>query len=358
MNRFLKIALIAAVFIVFVGTLFFIYDKSQKKPITYSTHTPFYTTITEKVVATGSVVPEKQVDITPKISGVLEEIFVEAGDEVKKNQPLARIIIIPNMVSLNSAENRVKQAQIQFNNAIKDLERNSKLSDNEFITKVELQQTELNYERTKAELGAAKDNFLLVKKGATRSSASQSNTIIRSTIAGMVLDLPFKEGSSVIESNNFNNGSKVAVVADMSKMIFEGIVDESEVDKIREGMSMKLNIGAIDGKTFKAKITYISPKGKEESGAIQFDIKGELELREDAFIRAGYSANAHIIIEEKKDVLAIKEGLLQFDKKGKAFVEVETGEQEFKRTPIKTGLSDGINIQILSGIDSTSKIKQ
>ena len=205
---------------------------------------------------------------------------------------------------------------------------------------------------------AAKDNVSLIKKGVARGTKSQTNTLIRSTIDGMVLDVPLKEGSSVIESNTFNDGTTVAQVADVTKMIFEGVVDESDVNKLKIGMPIRLTIGAIEGKEFEANITFISPKGKDVQGAVQFDIKANVKLRKDAFIRVGYSANADIIIEEQKSAFAINEGLLQFDEGG-VFVEIENNlPQEFKKVHLKTGLSDGINVQILSGIDSTARIKQ
>ena len=342
---------------VFLGTLFFVYKNSQKKPITYETHTLSKNDIIKKVVATGSVVPEKQIEITPKISGVIEHINVEAGDMVSKGDILAKVAIVPNMISQNAAESRVRQAEINLDDAQREYERNKKLVENDVISEVEFQRFKLSYNSALEEVQAAKDNLLLIKKGVTQKTRSQTNTLIRSTINGMVLDVPIKEGSSVIESNNFNNGTIVAEIADMSKMIFEGVVDESEVDKLAIGMPIRLTVGAIEGKQFKANITYISPKGSEVDGSIQFDIKATVELLEGAFIRAGYSANANIIIDERKDVWVINEGLLQFDDEG-AFVEIEVAEQVFEKRYVETGLSDGINAEVVSGISDKDKIKQ
>ena len=357
MKPFFRTAIFILLFLVLLATLVFIYKRSQKKPVIYETHTISKNNIVRKVVATGSVVPEKQIEITPKISGVIESINVEAGDMVSKGDILARIAIVPNMINQNAAESRVRQAEINLDDAQREYERNKKLVENDVISEVEFQQFKLRYNSALEEVQAAKDNLLLIKKGVTQKTKSQTNTLIRSTINGMVLDVPIKEGTSVIESNNFNNGTIVAEIADMSKMIFEGVVDESEVDKLKLNMPIRLTVGAIENKEFKANITYISPKGSEVDGSIQFDIKATVELLDDAFIRAGYSANANIIIDERKDVWVINEGLLQFDEKG-AFVEVEIAEQVFEKRYIKTGLSDGINAEILSGIDENDNIKQ
>jgi len=357
MKRFLRIALFLLLFLLLIATFFVIYKRSQKKPVIYETHTLSKSDVVRKVVATGRVVPEKQIEITPKISGVIENINVEAGDMVVKGDVLAKIAIIPNMISQNAAESRVRQAGINLDDAQREYERNKKLVENDVISEVEFQRFKLSYHSALEEVQAAKDNLLLIKKGVTQKTKSQTNTLIRSTINGMVLDVPIKEGSSVIESNNFNNGTIVAEIADMSKMIFEGVVDESEVDKLKIGMPIRLTVGAIEDKQFKANIVYISPKGSEVDGSIQFDIKATVELLDDAFIRAGYSANANIIIDERKDVWVINEGLLQFDEEG-AFVEIEVAEQVFEKKYVETGLSDGINAEVISGVTEKDKIKQ
>jgi len=342
----------------FVGTIVFIYQKSKKKAIVFKTQKPFYTDITRKIVATGKVVPEKEVALKPKVSGLLSQIYVQAGDYVKKGQAIAKITIIPNMLSLNEAESREKRAIITLDDARQELDRNTPLFNGNIITQEEFQRYKTNLDNAKLELATAKDNLSLIKKGITQSSSSETNTIIRSTIDGMILELPLKEGNSVIESNTFNDGTTVANVADVSKMIFEGVIDESDVNKLALGMPMKLTIGAIEGEKFDAAITFVAPKGKEDQGAIQFDIKAAVTLKEGIFIRAGYSANANIIIEQVENVLAINEGLLQFDEKG-SYVEIERSvSQTFDKKHLKTGLSDGINVEILEGIDTNSMIKQ
>lgn len=356
MKKVVRVLALLLFVLLFVGTIFFIYNKSKTVAVVYETESAFKTDITRKIVATGTIVPEKEVAVKAQVSGLLSEIYVEAGDYVKKGEAIAKIAIVPNMISLNEAESRVRRSKIQLENAKQDFDRNKELFEGKIITDEEFQRYQVALKSAEEEVAAATDNVSLIKKGVAQGKSG--NTIIRSTIDGMVLAIPLKEGNSVIESNTFNDGTTVASVADVSKMIFEGVIDESDVNKLKMGMPMRLTIGAIENESFDANITFISPKGVEDQGAIQFDIKGTVKLKEGVFIRAGYSANANIIIEEVKDVLSINEGLLQFDDQG-TFVEIEGQKpQEFDKVYLETGLSDGINIQVLNGIDESSKIKK
>ncbi len=356
MKKVLKISLIVIVLAVFIGTIWFLYNKSKAEPVVFDTATPFTTNIIKKTVATGSVVPRKEIVIKPKVSGIIDEIFIEAGEYVTTGDAIARIRIIPNMVNLNSAESRVTRAKIALDNAKRNYDRQKQLYDQQVISKNEFEGYELTYLNSMEELESAGNNLQLIRDGQTRDSNKESNTVVRSTISGMVLDVPVEVGSSVIESNTFNDGTAVATVADMGEMIFKGNIDETEVGKIREGMKLILTIGAIDQQSFNAVLEHISPKGVEENGAIQFEIRAAVELSESAFIRAGYSANADIVLDRKDSVMAIQESLLQFDR-DTAFVEVETGPQKFERRNVRTGLSDGINIEILEGLSKDDKIK-
>tara|TARA_R110002072_G_scaffold26558_10_gene87622 strand:+ start:2442 stop:3563 length:1122 start_codon:yes stop_codon:yes gene_type:complete len=356
MKKIVKILLAITLIGLFVWTIYFLYSKSEEKPVTFKTTTPIVTNIIKKTVATGSVVPRKEILIKPQVSGIIDEIYVEAGSTVQANDKIALVKIIPNMVSLNNAENRLRQAKINLDNSKLDLDRNLELKEKEVIAAAEFQQFEVSYKSAQEEYKAAQDNLDLVKMGETSNNKSSTNRLIRSTISGMILDVPVKEGNSVIEANTMNDGTTVVAVADMSDLVFEGKVDESEVGKLREGMDLILKIGAIENETFNAKLEYISPKGIEEDGAIQFEIKAAVKLNENQFIRAGYSANADIVLERVDSVLAITEALLQFEEK-KAFVEVEVAPQTFEKRYIETGLSDGINIQILSGVEKDEKLK-
>lgn len=356
MKRFFRIFILVAIVAVFAYTLFYLYQKSQKKPQIYTTEQPFYDDIINKSVATGSIIPREEVEIKPQVSGIITEIYVEAGDLVKRDQEIARIKVIPDMVSLNNAENRVEVAQLSVDNAKIDYDRNKALFDNHVISSSEFQRVELSYNNARQELAAAKDNLLIIREGASKKSGSSALTIVRATVAGMVLDVPVKVGNQVIESNTFNEGTSIASIADMRDLIFEGKIDESEVGKIKEGMDILLTVGAIENKQFNAELEYIAPKGVEENGAIQFVIKAKVKLDSADFIRAGYSANADIVLSKKDSVLTIKESLVQFED-GKPFVEVATGDQQFERREVELGLSDGINVEVLSGVSEGTDIK-
>jgi HlyD family secretion protein len=356
MKLFVKILGLLLIVVVFGGTLVFLYRKSQEKPVIFETKSPFVTNIVKKTVATGSIVPRKEIDIKPQISGILEEVFVEPGDTVKKNGLIARIRVIPNMISLNNAEARFSQAQINLEDTKRELDRRYKLYEKRIISASEYQEYEMAHNSAKEELEAAGNNLQLIREGVTKNPGEETNTLIRSTIAGMILDIPVKEGRSVIETNNFNEGTTIAVIADMKEMIFEGKVDESEVGKIKPGMNLILSVGAIEKEKFDAKLEYISPKGVEEEGTIQFEIRAQLKLKKSHFIRAGYSANADIVLEKRDNILAIHESLLQFEA-DKVFVEVENGTQQFEKRYIEVGISDGIHIEIVNGLSKKDKVK-
>ncbi|MCD4735360.1 MAG: HlyD family efflux transporter periplasmic adaptor subunit, partial [Bacteroidales bacterium] len=261
------------------------------------------------------------------------------------------------MVNLNNAESRVNRAKISLQNAKRNYDRQKELLDQKVIAKTEFESYELEYKNAQEEVESAKNNLQLIKEGQTNAKGAVTNTLVRSTIDGMILDIPVEIGNSVIESNNFNDGTTIAIIADMSEMVFEGKVDESEVGKIREVMDLILTVGAIDNVTFNAMLEHISPKGVEENGAIQFEIKADVNLIDTVFLRAGYSANADIVLDKRDSVLAISESLLQFENDS-TFVEIETEPQVFEKRFIETGLSDGINIEVLAGLSEVDKIKK
>lgn len=352
-GRFIFIGLIAfgMVFI-----FYYLYSKNKKQPVIFETRTPFVTDIVKKTVATGTIVPRKEIEIKPQVSGIIEKIYVEPGMSIKKGDLIAKVKIIPNMVSLNEAEARVNKARINLEDAKEIYERQRKVYEEGVIPLADFQRYKVTYENAMAELEAAENNLQLIREGVNKRMGTATNTLIRSTIDGMVLNVPVEEGNSVIEANNFNAGTTIAYVADMGEMIFKGKVDETEVGKLHEGMSIILTIGAIENEKFEATLEYISPKGVAENGAIQFEIKAKIHLKKGFFIRSGYSANADIVLDERKGVLSIPEKLLQFDGDS-AYVEVETQPQIFSKRYIKTGLSDGINIQIVDGLTEKDRVK-
>lgn len=357
MKKFFRILLIVVVLGIFAGTIGFLYSKSQTKPEVYETTQPFFTDIIRKTVATGSLVPRNEIEIKPTVSGIIDKIYVTEGEIVKTGQVLARVRIVPNMVNLNAAESRVNRARISMEEARINFNRQKQLFDREVIAESEFLPFRIALNTAEEELSAAENNLQLIRDGVSKTSGEASNTIIRSTIEGMVLEVPIEIGNSVIEANNFNAGTTIVTIADMGEMIFKGKVDESEVGKINEGMELILNIGAIDKTDFTAILEHISPKGVEESGAIQFEIRADVQLDNQHFIRAGYSATADIVLERRDSVLALEESVLIFDN-GDIYVEVETEPQVFEKVKVTTGISDGINIEILEGITEENKIKK
>lgn len=353
--------------------IYYIWQKDREDPITYSTEQPSTETIIKETVATGSIVPKEEVNIKPNISGVIDKIHVEAGDFVKAGDLIADIKVVPNVSSLTSAKNNiagvrtsVETAKLALDNQKAIYDRQKALFDKGVISanEFDLAQNTYNnalqrYKQEQVNLTSAQQNYDIIRTGTTAGLGNYAQTSVRSTVSGMILDVPVKEGNQVIESNNFNEGTSIAIIADVNKMIFEGKVDESEVGKIKEGLALEITVGAFDNKKFDATLDYIAPKGIAENGAIQFAIKGTLKAAQDStFIRAGLSANASIILDRRDDVLSIKEALVQYDiETKKPFVEIQIGDQEFERRDIELGLSNGINVEVLSGVKEGDKIK-
>ena len=356
LKRVLPILLTLGIVGAFAWTLWFLYKRSEAQPVTFKTAAPQKMDIVKKTVAPGAIVPREEVAIKPRVSGVISKLYVEPGQYIKEKALIAEIQIIPDVVSLNTAEAAVKTAQIGLDNAKNEFERFGKLHAERLISDTEFNQQKLGLELKRQELETAENNLQLVKVGASKKSGKVSN-VVYSTVSGMVLEVPVKVGGSVIEANNFNEGTTIAAVADMNDMIFQGRVDESEVGKIKEGMPVSISIGALgEDARFEGKLEYISPKGKEKEGTIEFEVRAAVSLKQGVFLRANYSANADIILERRDGALAISESLLQFDK-GKPYVEIETGPQLFVRKDVELGLSDGIHVQVLSGLDVKSKVK-
>ncbi len=358
MKKVVTIIILAVIVITFVGALYYLFQKNQEDPVVYKTESPSTQTIVKTTVATGSIVPKEEVLIKPNISGIIDEIYIEAGDKIVAGDPIARIRVIPNVSSLQSAKDGVTTAKINLDNEQKMYERQKALFDKGVISANDFDNADVSYKRAQQNYRSAQQNFEIVRTGTTSGLGTAANTLIRSTIDGMVLDVPVKAGNQVIESNNFNDGTTIAVLADVNKMVFEGKVDESEVGKIKVNLPLQITVGAINNKTFDAVLDYIAPKGVSENGAIQFDIKGTLNKADTTFIRAGLSANASIILAKVVDALAVKEALVQFDQKTQQpYLEIQTGEQKFERRDVELGVSDGIYVQVLNGLNKEDEIK-
>ncbi len=355
MKKIIMFGVLGLVVIIFVGTIVFLYKKSQQAPVVYTLNSPTTTTIIKKTVAIGKVIPRREIEVKSQVSGVVEKVFVIAGQTVKKGEILAKITLRPNMLNVNSAESQVQSAKINLQNSESEYNRQKKLFAQKLISESEYNTFLVSYNLQRETLSNAENYLLLLKSGATKNSDKVSN-LIPATVDGMVLDVPNKEGAFIVESSTFQSGTTLAALADMQDMIFEGLVDESEVGKLREGMELMLNIGALHGKPFTAVLEYISPKGVTDQGTIKFQIRAAVKLDKELFLRANYSANADIVLEKKEKVLAINEGNLIIEEKS-SFVEVETAPQKFEKREVKTGLSDGINIEIVSGLKANEKIK-
>ena len=356
MKEILKITVLVVIVALFLGTLGYLYSKSKPKPETYKLESPKIDDIVKKTVATGSIVPRNEIEIKPQVSGIIEKLYVEPGDKIKKGDLIAKVKIIPDMISLTNAESRLDKAKIALKDAEIVFKRQKKLFDKGVIAEADFLKSQLAYNNTKAELNAAQNSLDIIKEGTAKKSGSNSNTLIRSTIRGMVLDVPIEVGNSVIESNTFNAGTTIALVADMGEMVFKGKVDETEVGKLKVDMPLVLTIGAIENEKFNSRLEYIAPKGNETNGAIQFEIRASVEQKPGIFIRAGYSANADIVLERRDSVLTIQESLIQFHG-DTSFVQVQTDTLKFEEREIKTGLSDGIKVEVLEGLTLDDKIK-
>lgn len=355
MKKIFKYGFLALVLFVFVGTAVFLVKKSQAKPEVYTTDTPVKTTIVKKTVATGKVIPRREIEVKSQVSGVVEKVYVVAGQTVKKGDILAKITLRPNMLNVNSAESQLQTAKINLQNSEIEYNRQKRLFAQKLISESEYNKFLVSYNLQREAVNNAENALLLLKSGATKNSDKVSN-LIPATVDGMVLDVPNKEGAFIVESSTFQSGTSLAILADMNDMIFEGLVDESEVGKLKEGMELVLNIGALQGKPFSAVLEYVSPKGVTDQGTIKFTIRAAVKLNKDLFLRSNYSANADIVLDKKENVLAINEGNLILEEKA-SFVEVETAPQKFEKREVKTGISDGINIEIVSGLKATDKVK-
>ncbi|MGB5942396.1 MAG: efflux RND transporter periplasmic adaptor subunit [Leeuwenhoekiella sp.] len=372
MKRTGTVILLIAIVIAFSLGIWYIYTKDQQDPVVYNTETASQETIVKKTVATGSIVPREEVLIKPNISGIIEEVLVEAGEFVQEGDLIAKIKVVPNVSSLTSAKNSiassrtaVETAKLNLDNQESIYERQKALFDKGVVSANDFDQVQQSYnaaaQRYKQEqlnLTSVRQNYDIIKTGTTSGLGSAATTSVRATITGMVLEVPVKAGNQVIEANNFNDGTTIASLADVNKMIFEGKVDESEVGKITEDLPLEITVGAIENKKFDAVLDYIAPKGIAENGAIQFEIKGTLNKADTTFIRAGLSANASIILARADNVLAVKEALIQYDRKTQQpYVEVQTGDQEFERRDVQLGISNGIYVEIKNGITADDQIK-
>lgn len=360
MKRIFKIVGGVILILIVLSTFVWLWKKSQPKKVTYEVLTVEKSNIENTSVATGKVSPRDEILIKPQISGIVSKVLKEAGDFVTKDEVIATVKVVPDISQLNSGESRVTVAQISLNQQQQVYNRQKELFDRGVIAREEFETSTADYKKAQEELNNAKDNLEIIKTGISKNTAKYSNTQIRSTITGMILDVPIKEGNSVIQANNFNDGTTIATVANMNDMIFIGKIDETEVGRIHINMPMKLSIGAIENQKFDAMLEYIAPKGTEENGAILFEIKAAARIPDSVLVRAGYSANAEIVLAKVDSVVSVPESTVTF-RGDSAFVQIvklDTPEkQEFEERYITIGLSDGIKVEVKSGLAVGDKVR-
>lgn len=360
MKKYIKYILMALVAVIFIGTFVFLYIKSQPQPVVYDEFTLQRMNIHKTTVVTGKIEPRNEVNVKPQISGIITEILKEAGETVQQGEVIAKVKVIPDMGSLSAAQSRLRLAEINRKQAQTDYDREKTLFDKGLVSADEYDKIAQALRQSREEVAAAQDNLEVVRDGVSKSNASASSTLIRSTITGLILDIPVKVGNSVILANTFNDGTTIATVANMNDLIFRGNIDETEVGRLSAGMNMKITIGALQDLKFDARLEYISPKATEQNGANQFEIKAAVNLpSKSANIRSGYSANAEIVLAEAKNVLAVPESAIEFEGND-TYVYVIKGEgdkQTYERRKVQTGISDGINIEIRSGVKQNERVR-
>ena len=360
MKKYFKFIVAALIVLIFIGTFVFLYIKSQPQPEVYDEFTLQRMDIRKTTVVTGKIEPRNEVNVKPQISGIITEILKEAGETVQEGEVIAKVKVIPDMGSLSAAQSRLRLAEINRKQAQTDYDREKTLFDKGLVAADEYDKIAQALRQAREEVGAAQDNLEVVRDGVSKSNASASSTLIRSTITGLILDIPVKVGNSVILANTFNDGTTIATVANMNDLIFRGNIDETEVGRLSTGMTMKITIGALQDLKFDARLEYIAPKATDQNGANQFEIKAAVNLPSNATnIRSGYSANAEIVLAEAKNVLAVQESAIEFDGDD-TYVYVIKGEgdkQTYERRKVQTGISDGINIEIRSGVKPNERIR-
>ena len=359
MKKYRKLIVAVIVAVIFIGTFVFLYQKSQPTPVVYSEFTPEVKDIQKTTVITGKIEPRNEITVKPQISGIITELYKEAGDMVQQGEVIAKVKVIPDMGQLSSAEARVRLADINLKQAQVDFSREESLYNQKLVSADEFDKIKQTLRQAKEEVVAAQDALDVVRNGVSKSNASASSTLIRSTITGLILDVPVKVGNTVVLSNTFNDGTTIATVANMNDLIFRGNIDETEVGRLVEGMPMKITIGALQDLSFEANLEYVSPKAVESNGANQFEVKAAVHVIKGGKIRSGYSANAEIVLANANKVLSIPESAIEFSGDS-TFVYIVKGEGEKKtydRRAVTTGLSDGVNIEIKKGITAKDKVR-
>ena len=359
MKKYIKFIVAGLIFLIFIGTFVFLWIKSQPQPVAYEEFTPKVTDLKKTTVVTGKIEPRNEVNVKPQISGIITQLMKQAGDFVQQGEVIAKVKVIPDMGQLSNAEARLRLANVNVKQSAVNYSREKVLYDKGLVSADEYDKIHQSYKQAQEEVSASEDNLEVVRDGVSKSNASASSTLIRSTITGVILNIPVKVGNSVILANTFNDGTTIASVANMNDLIFRGNIDETEVGQLVTGMPMKITIGALQNMRFEASLEYISPKAVESNGANQFEIKAAVRVMKSNQIRSGYSANAEIVLAQASHVLTIPESAIEFSGNDTyVYVIKRSGEKKtYQRRKVSTGLSDGINIEIKSGITEKDKVR-
>ena len=359
MKKYRKLVIAVIIALIFIGTFVFLWQKSQPKEIVYSEFTPAMNEVKKTTIITGKIEPRNEVNIKPQISGIITQLMKEPGQYVQQGEVIAKVKVIPDMGQLSSAEARVRLADINLQQAKVDFEREKNLFDQKLVSADEYDKVKKALNQAKEEVLAAQDALQVVRDGVSKSNASASSTLVRSTISGVILDIPVKVGNSVILSNTFNDGTTIASVANMNDLIFRGNIDETEVGQLVNGMPMKITIGALQDLKFDAFLEYISPKATESKGANQFEIKAAVKVAKEDKLRSGYSANAEIVLDQVAKALTIPESAIEFsgDSTFVYVVKDAKGQKTYERRQVVTGLSDGVNIEVKKGLTAKEKVR-
>ena len=355
MKKFGKILLVVLVAAIFVGTFVYLFQRSKPKEIQYQEVVPEKGDIAKSTVVTGKIQPRDEVNVKPQINGIVAELYKKAGETVQQNEVIAKLKVIPDMSQLSSAQSRVRLAEVNLKQAQTNHNREKKLYDQQLVSADEFEKVAQALQQAQEEMVIAQETLEIVRDGVSSSNKSGSTTLVRSTISGLILDIPVKVGNSVTMSNTFNDGTTIATVANMDDLIFDGNIDETEVGRLHVGLPVRISIGALQDVHFDAALEYISPKATESNGTNLFEIKASVTVPSDVTIRSGYSANAEIVLEQAQDVLTLAESAIQWEGDS-TFVYVRNAEGWDKR-PVVTGLSDGVNIEVKSGLSEGETVR-
>ena len=340
----------------YVGyTLYYLWQQSQPVPTVYELVSPERRTLMKRTTVAGSMEARRQVAVKPQVTGVVSRLAVEPGDKVKAGEVIATVRIIPDMAQLNEAKSRVEAARITLGEAQREYDRTYELYQDGVVSREEFDVQTTRLASARENVAAAESQVQVITRGQSARSGGISVTDLHASISGVVLAVMVEEGAAVTGTSAFTEGTTVAKIADMNDIIFRGFIDETEVALLRVGLDMELHLGSMQEVTIPAKLSYIAPEGVMQNGAKMFELKATATIPEGVTIRSGYSANATIVLGTVNDVLSCDEKAISFED-GKPYVYVltsppgDTEHQQFERRAVTIGISDGLSVELKSGV--------